>query len=239
MSVPQPAAQRWGSDSHHRRFLPPRLGKQAPQTPSRAPLPAQRVRPLGHRAPVLCASVGDILSSPSFLEGTAAQAKAAGYGPASCRPPWPAPCHDPGRRGCEVGRGRGAEARPPLHPGVPGPGSRAAEEPLRFPAGPLRLMKGGLTLPSPRRPLRPLVGVRPPRCPQPPSSPRPDARPVRAAVSSSCGPTGGGRGPGPDRSDGRGEEARHRGAALRAATPTCLLVVIAHHDEIVGQPGHG
>lgn len=120
------------------------------------------------------------------------------------------------------GSARWAAPRPPSRRQKPGPGNGPSALPGRS---------------APRR------GADPSRAPSARRAPAGRGRPLRRrgerGVSSSRGPTGGGRGPGPGRSEGRGEEARRRGAAPRAATPTCLLVVIAHHDEVVGQPGHG
>lgn len=235
-----------------------------PAAPSRPPLPARRERPLGHRLSVGagggrgCARPwATFVAAPAFskepLTASDARGEAGGYAPAGCRPPGPAPWPRSPRgrvseaaRWAEAARRRRGRPLPAPRPEVPGPGRPAAEEPpplSRRPAPPQeRGINPSLALPPPP-PLRPFAGVRPARLPSAALLPTAGHAPrVRdSLLPSSCGPTGGGRGPGPGpgRNEGRGEEARHGGAALRAATPTCLLVVIAHHDEIVGQPGHG
>lgn len=92
------------------------------------------------------------------------------------------------------------------------------QKPLRFPPREKGINLWLAPLPSPPPP----GGLT--RAPCAPQSPPPAARPE----------AGRSRG----RAEARGA-ARHGGAALRAATPTCLLVVIAHHNEVIGQPGHG
>lgn len=111
-------------------------------------------------------------------------------------------------------------------------------------------------LPAGRSPARgtapPLSRAAPPREGAPtPTAPRRTAEPPRGEAGPSSGAARaespppaapdrrreGGRGRAGAR--GGGKRPEHRGAAPRAATPTCLLVVIAHHDEVVGQPGHG
>lgn len=92
------------------------------------------------------------------------------------------------------------------------------QKPLRFPPRERGINPWLAPLPSPPPPHGQT------RAPCAPQSPPPAARPE----------AGGSRG----RAEARGA-ARHGRAALPAATPTCLLVVIAHHNEVIGQPGHG
>lgn len=74
--VPQRAPQRWGNGSQHRRFPRRRLGKRAahrPPAPTQPPSARAPAAVLGAGVAVPSTSVGDILSCPRFLEGTAAR----------------------------------------------------------------------------------------------------------------------------------------------------------------------
>jgi len=148
--APQLAAQRWGNGSQHRCFLQRRLGKRARTDTPRTP-PASAARPPGAsarvlavrrgRGPLLCTSVGDILSRPSFLEGKRFQrpgrrGKTTGYAPADRRPaPHNAMPRSPRGRGRVSGAARWVAAAR-RRPEVPWPGQPAAatqRNPSAFP----------------------------------------------------------------------------------------------------------